>query len=413
MVAKFIQPLWRALPAPIRTGFWGWFHQASLARPPVSPSGIGPGDRVVIAGMFRSASGLGAWARSNYRILKQAGFDVVAVDVSEYLSVADLECDIPFSPFPADPTGTLILHVNGPETQYCLRMLGLRRGRRWRVIGAWAWELEIFPAGWEEAFPFLSEIWALSDFAAAAFRRHEAAPPVRVLPIAVAPDGAVRPQDRPSERPYTVLVMADALSTLERKNPVGAIRAFRLAFADRTDCRLILKVRNLDTAPEARASLLAEIGDAANIDLVQGSLSEAEQMSLISGADILMSLHRAEGFGLGPAEAMTLGVPVIATNWSGNLLFMDTNSAALVPYERVPVPEGCAHYDLVGAEWAEPDVEVAADWLRQLEAEPDLARSLAERAAQHINAICGIAAVQAGALRFLEHPGRADVQETS
>ena len=134
------------------------------------------------------------------------------------------------------------------------------------------------------------------------------------------------------------------------------------------------------------------------------SLSEAEQLSLIARADVLMSLHRAEGFGLGPAEAMSLGVPVIATNWSGNLLFMDAESAALVPFARVPVHAGCAHYDLAGAEWAEPDIYSAADWLRRLEADPEFARGLSERAVRHVDTICGVAAVQASVSRFLERP---------
>lgn len=407
MAARLLQTLWRIVPAPVRTNFWSLFHDISVGRPAADPPGVAPGDKIVIAGMFSTASGLGAWARSNYRALKSAGFDVVAVDLSELLSSADLECDIPFSGFPPDRTGTLILHVNGPEAAYSLRKIGLMRGRSWRVIGAWAWELEVFPPGWEKAFPLLSEVWALSDFAAAAIRRHPDAPPVRVVPIAVAPpdNATVRPADPDS--PYTILAMADALSMFERKNPLGAVKAFRLAFGDRSDCRLILKLRNLESLPDRGAALTSEIAGAPNIELLESSLSEDEQYAMVRSADVFLSLHRAEGFGLGPAEAMALGVPVIATNWSGNLQFMTSDTSALIPYKLVPVPEDCLHYGIEGAEWADPDIDAAAEWMRRLESDRELGREMAERARRRVMDVCGEDSVRALALGYLaEVPDR-------
>lgn len=53
-----------------------------------------------------------------------------------------------------------------------------------------------------------------------------------------------------------------------------------------------------------------------------------------------VSLHRAEGLGLGLAEAMYLGRAVISTGYSGNLEFMNENNSLLVAYGLVPVPPG-------------------------------------------------------------------------
>ena len=99
-----------------------------------------------------------------------------------------------------------------------------------------------------------------------------------------------------------------------------------------------------------------------------------------------------------------LGVPVIATNWSGNLLFMTAETSALVPYRRVPVPAQSAHYGIRGAEWADPDIDVAADWLRRLEADRALGREIAGKARRHIEMICGEAAVGKIAAHYLKEP---------
>ena len=85
---------------------------------------------------------------------------------------------------------------------------------------------------------------------------------------------------------------------------------------------------------------------------------------LMAAADIVISLHRSEGFGLVPAQAMALGKPVVATAWSGNVDFMNERNSAPVSYSLVPVhdPEGAFQSD--NQKWAEANVEEAALWLR-------------------------------------------------
>jgi len=72
---------------------------------------------------------------------------------------------------------------------------------------------------------------------------------------------------------------------------------------------------------------------------------------LVASADVVLSLHRAEGFGLLLAEAMLHEVPVVATNWSGNVDFMSAEDSGLVGYRLVPPNDPQGTYNLPGAEW--------------------------------------------------------------
>ena len=69
--------------------------------------------------------------------------------------------------------------------------------------------------------------------------------------------------------------------------------------------------------------------------MIDRYLDPLDNSSLIALCDCYVSLHRAEGFGLGPAEAMWLGKPVIATGYSGNLDFMTPTNSLLVDYRLV------------------------------------------------------------------------------
>jgi glycosyltransferase involved in cell wall biosynthesis len=112
---------------------------------------------------------------------------------------------------------------------------------------------------------------------------------------------------------------------------------------------------------------------------------------LLRAADSYVSLHRAEGYGLGMAEAMALGKPVIATGYSGNLDYMTPQNSYLVDYVLRSVQKEDHRYrpELVdlyyeGLEWAEPDVDIAALFMAQLDEHPDTGRARGAFAAAEI-----------------------------
>jgi glycosyltransferase involved in cell wall biosynthesis len=272
------------------------------------------------------------------------------------------------------PHAPLVLHANAPVLPLSLLRLprGLVRGRR--IIGYWAWELPVVPEAWREGVPFVHEVWAPSRFTA------EALAPLLPGRVRVVPHPLAAAPPRPAplgradfglpESAVVVLVSFNLASSFERKNPLGAIAAFRAAFGDRPDRLLLLKLGNPGHFPADFARIEAAVAGAANIRIDTREMPGAERHALTAAADIVLSLHRSEGFGLVPAEAMLLGRPVIATGWSGNLEFMDATSAALVPFRLIPARDPRGVFEAPGAVWADPDIEAAAAALRRLADDP-------------------------------------------
>lgn len=341
---------------------------------PKAPERHDPATRpLVVAGMFSTGNGLGRAARSCVEALQQEGFSPRAVDTSRLLKQATLAPSVPLSRLNPDDGGTLILFANPPEIERCLMGLRLRWWHRWRIIGAWAWETPVAPLAWQRQTSFVSEIWAPSRFAAEAF---EAAydRPVHTVPHYIkarqdTPDPGRKPGSpaQPEADGIQILTLADARSSLTRKNPVAAVKMFLSAFPTGTPAQLTIKCRNLDLFPSCAAELLSAAGGDQRIRLLDGTVTEEAHTALIDGCDILLSPHRSEGFGLPLAEAMAAGKCVIATGWSGNMEFMAGGGAVLLPYTLVPVDDPSGVYAAhPGAVWAEPDIQAGAEALRTL-----------------------------------------------
>jgi glycosyltransferase involved in cell wall biosynthesis len=173
------------------------------------------------------------------------------------------------------------------------------------------------------------------------------------------------------------------MSVTERKNPLGLVRAFSQAFAPDEGPLLVLKTLNSGVDPVGAARLRTAADERSDVLLLDVALPAAKQHALTTLCDAYVSLHRAEGFGLGLAEAMALGKPAIATGYSGNLDFMTPENSYLVPYELVPIPAGIDPYP-GGARWADPDLDEAARLLRHVVEYPDEAREKGARAAADI-----------------------------
>ncbi len=190
---------------------------------------------------------------------------------------------------------------------------------------------------------------------------------------------------------FVAVTSFDPLSDPNRKNPFGTLEAFRLAFPKDENVRLVFKVnvpRGRDNDAVTDSTLLAQlrkrIGADPRVVLLAETLSYPEVLSLYASADVFVSLHRAEGLGLGLLEAMALGKPVVATGWSGNKSFMRPSDACLVRHSLVPVKATISDYTRVAkahaALWAEPDLNDAAMWLHRLANSRELRASIGSRA---------------------------------
>ncbi|MFN3213090.1 MAG: glycosyltransferase family 4 protein [Henriciella sp.] len=402
-VMHALRSVWGRVPESWRHRLWTlagprWqsaYARSMIARPaPHRPSD--PNAPLVVAGLFSTANGIGEAARTTYRALEAAGLNPIAVDLSEPFAPVDLTSEIACQPMPDDVEGTLIVQLNGPETMSAMQHLGLERGRNWYTIGYWAWELPTFPTGWEKAFRYLSELWTISSFTASALRKHQDAPDIHVFGHAVAPPETIqsaRAKYGMAEDQLVFLTMADSMSSFERKNPIATIRAFREAFGDDPSRCLIVKTRNLARSETAMSNLNAAIHGAANIEILDTSLSEKDQWALLNSCDVLVSLHRSEGFGLGLAEAMALGKPVICTDWSGNMDFTTEANAGLVRSRLIPCQDEYGIYGDTDAEWADPDHDEAVRLMRKLAEDAPARTQLANAGKAHIERVASAAGV--------------------
>lgn len=279
-----------------------------------------------------------------------------------------------------------LISIN-PDLLYRLpAWVGYEEWSRRYNIGYWFWELGNFPHQWRYARYLVDEVWVNTDFVAASVSQVH--PRVFKIPFAVefdAPDARFnRSYFGLPETGFLFLFSYDFNSSAARKNPQAVINTFRLSFPDRAkSVCLVVKSINGEQNSKALAELKESLQDDPRIIWVDGYLSTEEMRGLLNTADAYVSLHRAEGLGLGMAESMYLGKPVIATDYSGNTEFMNAANACMVPYDLIPVEKGeYPHHE--GQVWAAPNIDAAVLWMQRLVQEPGLAVGIGGRAATYM-----------------------------
>ena len=251
-------------------------------------------------------------------------------------------------------------------------------------IGFWNWELGEFPSELDDTFLLVDEVWCGSRFVrdAVAARTEK---PVHALPLSyeIPAEPTMSRAEVGFDERLTFLFVMDFDSVLERKNPLGLIDAYTRAFPEPGPTRLVIKTINGDKHPTELERVRWAARDRTDIDLWDRYLTAEHKGAMIAHCDGYVSLHRSEGIGLTIAEAMARARPVIATHYSGNVDFMDAAVTFAVPWTPAPVPPGAGPYR-TGAEWADPDIEVAADHLRWIASNRDEARARGEAAREHL-----------------------------
>lgn len=252
-------------------------------------------------------------------------------------------------------------------------------------IAYWLWELEDFPDRWLPCIQTVDEIWTPSEFISRSIRK-KTDKPVLTVPYAIEMESKEYlnrdyfglPRDK-----FLYLTMYDFISISERKNPQAVIEAYIQAFPiENKDVGLVVKVNHIDE--KQLADLRKQLARYKNIFFIIDNLTRSEVDSLLNACDVLVSLHRSEGFGLPVAEAMALGKPVIATNWSATTEFMDDKCACLVDYKLIRLEKSIGPYEK-GNYWADADVEHAAYFMKKLLEDIEFREEIEKNAVEYIN----------------------------
>jgi glycosyltransferase involved in cell wall biosynthesis/2-polyprenyl-3-methyl-5-hydroxy-6-metoxy-1,4-benzoquinol methylase len=253
------------------------------------------------------------------------------------------------------------------------------------TIGAWCWEGSRFPPSLHGAFRLVDEIWVASDFVAGLISAETDKPVHRFpMPVEVQEPPKLSRKDvgLPDDR-FVFLFVYDFFSTLERKNPLGLIEAFKRAFPPGSGPILVLKSINGGKKRGELARVRESAATHPDIRVVDEFVTAEHVQALTALCDCYVSLHRSEGFGLTIADAMAYGKPVIATRYSGNLTFMHDDNSYLVGAGLATVPPGIPNYP-AGSVWADPNLGQAAEFMRHVVENPEEAAARAARGHQTI-----------------------------
>lgn len=386
-----VRGLWRAaVPMPVRRSIgpltsravnelmlWGGRAGPVEAVDPSSP--------IVVSSLFGEVSGIARAAHLTVDALQAAGREVVSHDIRPILLRPEADHHLPGA-----ANSTWILHCNPPEARTVLTTFPRAQWEARQRIGYWAWELPKAPRRWIRMERLFHAIWVPSRFTQESLQGGSTSIHLMPHPVPLIRASPKIRDDRFRFGGVQLLALADLKSTAARKNPLGALEAFRLLFPEpQSEVRLIVKIQNAAEDPSAMARLASMAEGRADVWLLTEALGQDAFEALVWSADVLVSLHRAEGFGLPIAEALARGQPALATAWSGNLTYMEGRAELLVDYSLRPVPPGTPTYGGRGQVWAEPDLRDAAAKLGRLVRDPDLRRRVGRAGQEQVAALSG------------------------
>ena len=239
---------------------------------------------------------------------------------------------------------------------------------------------------------------AMSDFNVDVFRTnlprnipvHKILYPFQFMARTIQPRDVVREKLGIKRDDFVVFFNFNYASCYNRKNPEGLVKAFALAFAGVPGTVLLFKTisaqKHRDLSVRLR-TYAKECGIERQLVCVDDYIPQDELVGLTAASNVYCSLHRGEGFGLGIAEAMHLGIPAVVTDYSSTREFCNAENSIPVPYTLVDVKKEQLDFECYKfvKKWAEPDVQAAANALRKLYENPQFRRELGQRAKAFID----------------------------
>ena len=333
---------------------------------------------VVYYGYVFDASGYGHASRAYIHALHEAGIGLSVVNLASGVrqvreplveSLIGRRIDADFHLF------------HGIPPQWARLAFRLRN-----AIGMTVWETDTMPSQWRNVLNHTLEVWLPCEFNVSVFSRALERPVFKLPhPLMSATDAQPTNRFRLNGANKGDYIFYSILEWQDRKSPEGLIEAFFRAFPKQSDTVLIIKCNPgaADAAQSAVKHLRRSIGSAARVEIRAEAWDEAHIGALHRRGDCYVSLHRGEGWGYPLFEAAGLGKPIIATEYSGPLDYLDAREHHLVRQKSAAVRQPYLYYN-AGMRWAEPDLEHAAELMRWVFENREEARNSAAAAATRI-----------------------------
>jgi glycosyltransferase involved in cell wall biosynthesis len=359
-----------------------------------------------VVGFLTADLGIGESARAMVRAADAARIPAAAVPLK-------LPCkarlgDQTFAAFVQDtnPHPVNVFHLDAPAGRDITTHHGADFIKNKYNVGYWAWELPEFPDAWIPYFEYIDEVWCPSDFVRNAIAAKSPLP-VITMPHAVEFARPTRPMAElrqtfglPPEK-FLFLFLYDLNSYTERKNPRAVLEAFRRSGLAEKGAALVIKTHSVNGNERDFDALKQAAAEIPGTTLIAESLSRTRVYELEAACDCFVSLHRSEGFGFAVAECMYLGKPVIATDWSATAEYLNSTNGAPVRAPLITLEKNHGPY-AKGQQWANPDVEHAAEWMKTLFADRTLCARLGTAARDTIDREFSLKAIGARYRKRLE-----------
>src|SRR4051812_9990409 len=360
-------------------------------------------------GLLQGTSGYADEARGFLRVLEGAGFSPAARELLDdgtdaHLSDdhrAELRRQVARPPV----VGAVAVHHYAPAwARQTPEVAGAPN------VARTMFESDAFPPAWLPQLLRRDEVWVPSAHGRDAFERGGIpSDRLRIVPGTLDFD-VFAPSAEPVELegvPAGHFVFLSNFAFSERKAWRQLLQAWARAFAPTDPVCLVLKT----SAPQGRIeAALAEIGPSAPVVALSKMVAPNELAGLYAAADAYVLASRGEGWGRPYMEALAVGLPTIASNWSGNTEFMRPETSWLVDGELVDIPADHETFadDVTGQRWFEPDLEALAAALAEVASDPDAARAKAAGAREDLIARFGPEATAATLRRALSEVAARD-----
>jgi glycosyltransferase involved in cell wall biosynthesis len=259
-----------------------------------------------------------------------------------------------------------------------------------RLVARTMFESSSLPPAWVANLNAMDEIWVPSEFNVETFQRAGVTAPIFIVPGGVDTD-AFRPGREPLAVPgLRGTVFLSVFEWIYRKGWDILLTAWADAFGPADDVSLLLRCSGIGDRDGSGAGVderidafLSTLGrsraDTAPIVCLADAV--ADMPGLYATADVYVGPTRGEGWGRPFLEAMSCGLPVIATRWGGNLAFMDDDNSLLLDiYGLEDAGAGNELEVFRGQMWARPAVDHLVELLRRAASDPVATRDIGRRA---------------------------------